>query len=111
MRNLVWIIIMSVVLISCSKKEDETPLSGLDDCVKQFMTDNNLKAIPSSQADCIYYSIWQYQGAFYYEYNCCVCDLIPRILKCNGDVYISDYEQIAHFKEKAILYDSVLISN
>lgn len=81
----------------------------LNQCVLDFMAKNNLKEVPADQEKCIFYTIWQYENELYLEYNCCVCDLIPRILKCNGDVYIDDYEKILDFKTKAKASSNILV--
>lgn len=108
MKNIIWILLV-VSFISCKKETLPDGSKQLNQCVLDFMAKNNLIEVPADKGICIFYTIWQYENEFYLEYNCCVCDLIPRILKCNGDVYIDDFEKIAEFKTKAKASSNILV--
>jgi hypothetical protein len=106
MKNIMLILLIAT-FFSC--KKESLPDVPTNQCVMEFMAKNNLKEVPVDKGICIFYTIWQYENELYLEYNCCVCDLIPRILKCNGDVYIDDFDKIAEFKTKAKASSNILV--
>ncbi len=108
MKNLLFLIIISLGMISCHKEEilgDPTT----DACVQSFIKENNLQIVPADSLACVYYFIYQYEGRFYYEFNCCVCDLIPRILNCDGSTYLDDSSAIEKFRSKIKITPYILV--
>lgn len=112
MRTVLYILCIMLTLMSCNKEQQAAvPDIGSDKCVSEFMLKNNLKIVPENEKDCIYYQAYKFEGQYFYELSCCVCDLVPQILKCNGEVFISsDMDDIGEFKAKAELLPVILVA-
>ncbi|HMY84418.1 MAG: hypothetical protein KDC31_04460 [Saprospiraceae bacterium] len=109
MKKLLFLFIISLGMISCHKEEIKGDLFT-DSCVQSFISKNNLQIVSVDKADCIFYSIYQYEGRFYYEFNCCVCDLIPQIVNCDGSLYLEyDWDKIQAFKKKCTVLPYILV--
>ena len=111
MKHSLNILLVTFLLLSCSKKDNVIcdPFTEME-CINMFMEINDLKIVDANNGDCKFYSIYLFEGNYYFEYNCCVCDLIGSIINCSNELYaLGGEEKYNNFKEKAILQDRILI--
>ena len=111
MKNIIITLLSIVLLSSCDRKEEVICTgNNQDKCIETFMAANDLKMISGSGDECIFYNIYAYQGNFYFELICCVCDMIPSFVDCEGNLYASlDSEKYKEIKQRGKKQEMILI--
>lgn len=97
-------------MVSCSKKDHDCVTPPGNDCINSFMAINDLKQVDSDKKECIFYNIYLFEGNYYFEHVCCVCDMIAAIQDCSNEFYaILGDDKYDNFKSKAVLQNKILV--
>jgi len=76
-RGILTTLIFAAILSSCNKDSDEGLLQICDRL-------SNAEIIEDGEEECIFSSVWDYQGSIYTVCECCNCNKLSFIVGCDG---------------------------